>query len=409
MRRLTHISALLALLALPALTARGELQWHFAASLQTPRMGHCAAAIGGRIYVFGGMAAQRRMEITNSVEIYDSNRDQWTDGEPLPRPLYQATAVVVGQRIYVFGGTTARGPSDLVYAYDPPDDRFAVVGRMPTSRRAMGAVMVGRRVLVTGGIAGRQEYLRSGFWWQPDDTAHWETAPELNSPGAGFGLAYNGVTWAVGGMYFGPLNRVEVLRNGEWEELPRAARLPEPRGELGAAFIYDTLLVVAGGIDPRGPTSEVFGFNTRVSRWLRLPPMADTRISFPLVALDGRLYAIGGSLRGENHMGDLLASVEILAPANVVGDEPQGTVPTRIAAQIWPNPVNGLVNFVIPRGFARLELVDLQGRSVVAAPLAPSGGRWVWNAAQAPAGYYTLLLFTPAGKALPAGGLTVLK
>ncbi len=406
-----YISRLFLLFFLSGASAPAQAEWNWeqVAPLKTPRMGHCTVVFGNRIYVFGGMTFRRHLEISRSVEIYNPIDDEWTEGEPLPIPLYQATAVVNGQFIYILGGTTNGGSPNLeVYVFDPINSRYSGSHRLPNPRWAMGSISVRERILVIGGVSGRQEYHRDGYWWNPD-SVRWIAAPRLNHPSAGFGLAFNGMCWAVGGMSFGPTNRVEVLRNESWELLPRRSNLPEPRGELGVTFLGDTMLIAAGGIGHAGVSSEVFALATDSLTWSRLPQLIEARAQFSLVTLRGRVFAIGGSNQNPNQMGFILSSVEVYKNSNEVDPSIDPMLPTKFQSSIFPNPTNGIVTIYIPHSANRLQLLDLTGRIIMDRQALNHNNFWSEDVSRYPDGSYQVIYFDAGGIAHHAGGLTVLK
>lgn len=102
--------------------------WTPCASLNTPRRLHGAAALGGKLYVFGGShgnGAVDAKEKTESVECYLPEEDRWEPRCPLPRPMNVA-AVAVGVFIYVlpYGG-------DAMWRYDPSSDSYEDMGPLP--------------------------------------------------------------------------------------------------------------------------------------------------------------------------------------------------------------------------------------------------------------------------------------
>ena len=62
-----------------------------------------------------------------------------------------------------------------------------------------------------------------------------------------------------------------------------------------------------------GASAEVFDPSS--GRWTELPPMASVRCEFCAIALDGKLYAVGGEHRG----GHVLASTEVFEPRMAFG------------------------------------------------------------------------------------------
>jgi hypothetical protein len=371
-------------------------------------MGFATAVVDGRIYVFGGMTRHRRMEISPQAEVYDPARNSWRELRPLPVPLYQATATAMGPLIFILGGATQNGMNQNLLIYNTILDTCIRVGHVPAARRGMGAITVGRRILVIGGIVDRQRYEGSGYWFDPDSTL-WREAPAMNNPSAGFGLAFAGNLWVVGGMSVGPLRRVEALVNGSWRELPRVGQLPEPRGELSAAVLEDTLLIAAGGIGQQGSSNDVFAFNTNEMGWVRIAPMRSPRVEFALVAVGNRLYAIGGNERGGNEMGELLSSVEVLTRENSIIDDGNPLLPDRVEVVIWPNPFNHTVHLALPQGFVGYQIFDLTGRSVNFTRLPIGVQRSEWSPSGLASGSYSLMIYNAEGRSSFGGAITLQK
>ena len=77
----------------------------------TPKFSHCAAAVGGRCYLWGGVVQDflgiDRKKLVSTVEIFDPNLETWkyvlTTGDP-PPGLYDAACTSVLNSLYWFGG-----------------------------------------------------------------------------------------------------------------------------------------------------------------------------------------------------------------------------------------------------------------------------------------------------------------
>lgn len=390
--------------------AQDDWSWEPVAPMLLARMGHCSAAIGGKIYVFGGLVQRRQAEVTNRTEIYDPVEDLWIENTPLPVPLFQASAVTSGRFIYIIGGTVhGGGPNDDIYVFNPQTSQFSQLDRLPSPRWALGAVSIGRRVLLIGGISGRQDYHRDGYWWNIDSLG-WTASPRLNHPSAGFGLAFNGAVWAVGGMSFGPMDRVEVLRDRKWELMPRARSLPEPRGELGVAFFEDTLLIAAGGIGRGGAAADVFVLATNDTLgWDRLPGLLQSRAEFSLVALQDGVYAIGGGTGGGERLNTILSSVEVLKRASSVPDNDNRSQIKPSQIVVYPNPTNNSYRIILPQSVVRIQLLDVNGRLIYDRFRLPSIRTIRESSSNLPAGQYHIVTFDAEGIRTLSGGLTVIK
>ena len=76
--------------------------------MQVARSGACAAELGGRLYVCGGLGREGALR---SVEIFDPDTGRWEQGPTLRGPRFSAACCVLGERLYVMGGCAdaARG------------------------------------------------------------------------------------------------------------------------------------------------------------------------------------------------------------------------------------------------------------------------------------------------------------
>ena len=100
--------------------ARGN-PWSSRAPLGDPRQEVGVAALGGKVYVIGGIRAN--VTTADTVEAYDPNTDTWVFVSPLPVGLHHSGAAALNGKIYVIGGFSnlAFTPVDLVFDFQ----RFA--------------------------------------------------------------------------------------------------------------------------------------------------------------------------------------------------------------------------------------------------------------------------------------------
>lgn len=82
--------------------------WEAAAPLPTARSGIAAAALGGRIYVFGGEGPSGTFA---ENEVYDPATNTWTAAAPMPTARHGLGAAVSSGVIYVIGGGPTPGLS----------------------------------------------------------------------------------------------------------------------------------------------------------------------------------------------------------------------------------------------------------------------------------------------------------
>ena len=76
--------------------------------MPTTRSGIGAAAVQGKLYVFGGEATEGTFE---ENEVYDPTLNQWETAPPMPTARHGIGVVSLGNRIYVLAGGPNPGGS----------------------------------------------------------------------------------------------------------------------------------------------------------------------------------------------------------------------------------------------------------------------------------------------------------
>jgi hypothetical protein len=91
-------------------------------------------------------------------QIYDTETDSWTMGEPVPNPVTNAVAgVTTGEfapkRIYVLGGRIngAGSESNFNQVYNPEADSWEVGAAMPTARYSFAVAVINDTLYALGG------------------------------------------------------------------------------------------------------------------------------------------------------------------------------------------------------------------------------------------------------------------
>jgi len=94
--------------------------WATKAKLPTARGGLATAALGTKIYTFGGEGNQAASQrgIYNQTEMYDTETDTWTKLSPMKTPRHGTAAAAEGGKIYIPGGGTSSGLGTDVSLFD---------------------------------------------------------------------------------------------------------------------------------------------------------------------------------------------------------------------------------------------------------------------------------------------------
>ncbi|MFN3610355.1 MAG: kelch repeat-containing protein [Hyphomonas sp.] len=87
-------------------------------------------------------------------EVYDAREDRWRTAAPMPQAQGGLAAAALGGKLYAFGGEffdNGGGVYREAWVYDPASDAWAAIAPMPHPRHGLGAVTVESAIYVIGG------------------------------------------------------------------------------------------------------------------------------------------------------------------------------------------------------------------------------------------------------------------
>src|SRR5436190_2103288 len=99
---------------------------------------------------------------TGAVYVFDATSGKWAKKKSMPEPAHHVMAAALNGKIYVFGGfvsptgagQAAEGgwqPTNASWVYDPQSDAWTALAPMPTPRGAGSAVALSGKLYVIGG------------------------------------------------------------------------------------------------------------------------------------------------------------------------------------------------------------------------------------------------------------------
>ncbi|BDA44522.1 Acyl-CoA-binding domain-containing protein 4 [Coccomyxa sp. Obi] len=220
--------------------------------------GHAACAVRDKIYMFGGRQNRKYLQRTY---VFDTGRGAWKCPKKSPTDppgLFGHTLTSVGQHgIYLFGGQ-GKKPSNAVYSLDPDTITWAHVdtkGERPDCRQGHSAV--------------------------------WDFADSLIVFG---GLSATSV-----------FNDVHVLSlsTGYWSRPQCIGQPPPKRYGHSAVMVASNLMLVFGGCSAQGAFyNDLYLLNTATFRWHRMGGVGaqpSARYGHACSAAAGRVIIHGGS------------------------------------------------------------------------------------------------------------------
>lgn len=159
-------------------------KWQQLPSMKQPRWACASVAVGGFIYVFGGIGSTKQKDPRlDSAERYNINTKKWEDLPRMPTKRTAFSAVAVENKIYIIGGYNGEKWLASVQVFDIQSQTWhdTPVPDMPTARSGCAAVAVGFLIVVTGGRENMNNNLSSV---EVLDTTknQWKTLSKISVP-----------------------------------------------------------------------------------------------------------------------------------------------------------------------------------------------------------------------------------
>jgi N-acetylneuraminic acid mutarotase len=297
MRRIAMTAGLLGALLPAAAQAQGPGVWTTKTSLPAARNEVAAAAVNGKLYVFGGsIAGQSDLKRT---EEYDPASNKWTARADMPYGGSHMIAVALNNKVYVVGGFKgARHANALSDAaeYDPAKNTWRSLAPLSSPRGSVALAAVRGKVHAIG---GRGMDLKTTTVHQVLDpaTGKWsDAAPMTKARDHTATIAVDGKIHMIGGRFDEPKDTTDVHEvfdpaTNAWTSAPA---LPTRRSSLAVAY-YKGMILVLGGETTTASQIENEGFDVKAGKWAKLAPLPSPRHGIAGTAVGNVAYFAGGA------------------------------------------------------------------------------------------------------------------
>lgn len=190
------------------------------------------------------------------VSATEPSKEAWTVAAPAPNQRGEVAAAMVDGKIYIIGGFTPFGVTGRVDVYDPATNTWGERSPMPAELHHVGVGVVDGKLYAIGGFDGLMFWTPSKAVWEYDPKKdRWHSKQEMPTARGALGVAvWEGKVYAIGGLTETPFGRENVDAND----------------------VYD-------------PAAD---------RWESKAPLPLGRDHLAVVALDGKIHAIGGRKPG---------------------------------------------------------------------------------------------------------------
>jgi N-acetylneuraminic acid mutarotase len=164
----------------------GELTWTMRADLPRPVAGYMGVEIEEKLIVAGGSYwVEGKKHWTAQVQIFDPQKNVWSEGVPMPEPRSDAAAATLDGVFYTFGGGSDTEVRRDALSFHGRRWQRIPAAALPEPRLYAVAIACRDSIYVVGGLSRPQDYttVTDTFWrWRPGE-AGWEVLPRLPGPG----------------------------------------------------------------------------------------------------------------------------------------------------------------------------------------------------------------------------------
>jgi N-acetylneuraminic acid mutarotase len=290
-----------------------------------PRQEHSTVLLNSSSFaiVGGVIPTETGVNTTALVQLYNIPSNTWTTLAPLPVALNHPNAAAVDGKIYVLGGLAAasdgawRGTPQS-WVYDPKANKWSALEPMPASE-ARGSAAVGvynELIFLAGGMSvlepvagGKQETVNTvsafdtelGKWVTLPETAKWMPEGRDHAGAA----VVDTKLYVLGGRERGQANvkgSVLAISLGRLDVGWRTVKgvMPTPRGGVASAKLGRKVYTLGGEGNlvegSKGVFNQVEVYDAAKDTWEVLAPMKVPRHGTGAVAVDGKIFVPGGGV-----------------------------------------------------------------------------------------------------------------
>jgi N-acetylneuraminic acid mutarotase len=278
--------------------------WTNASPMPTPRSEITATRLGDTIYVFGGFDTSGQP--TDIVEAYSVKDNTWSQVAPLPHALHHTAASSFNGKIYVVGGylDSQWTPSNRLFIYDPLTNQWQEGKSMPTARGALTANFINGILYAVG---GHQSFTNDGILatneaYDPLSDTWTSKIPMPTARHHAASAVADGKLYVIGGRIVGISATVNINANemydpnkNSWVISSSLEPMPSKRSGIAAASLSDSSsFYVFGGEEPSKTFNNNEKYDPKSNKWTIETPMPTARHGLAAVAIDDKIYVIGG-------------------------------------------------------------------------------------------------------------------
>ena len=284
-----------------------SIQWTTGKDSPIVRAEAVGAAVGGKLYVFGGFdnegSETTSIPLQHRCDVYDPATNTWTRLTDFPEPFSHSGPAIVGTDLWFVGGYVGNHPgpgTTHVWIYHTTNDTWTRGPDLPVARGAGSAALVGHTIYITGGMdMTRTNEMPSTYALDLNNlSAGWvRKADNPNGRNHVAAASLGGFYYEIGGQHGqedaedaqSEVDRYDPNTN-KWTKV---ASLPVGLGHVtGDALVYDGRIILVGGdLKHNDPQRSIYSYDPAANKWSLLALLPAAR-STPVVGIIGNKLVV---------------------------------------------------------------------------------------------------------------------
>ena len=249
--------------------------------------------------IFVGEFNSFKVTVLEPLPLPEEPEGKWSPRKPSITAVTNAATATLNDELYVCGGTTLSGPTLNSYRYNPFQDEWSEIAKLPFTISVENAAAVPYEDKIYVFSEGNAAF------YDPESDSWTLVEPMPTARGGAMAEVLGNNIYVIGGIDSNgaSLTTVEVFqpKNGTW--FNPATPLQTPRANSGSAVLSEKIYIVGGrtreanGTEITLPTVEVFDPQSPAGgAWSNAAEMSMARQSMTVGRVSGRLQVVGGEL-----------------------------------------------------------------------------------------------------------------
>lgn len=273
--------------------------------LSAPRTESAGVTVGDKFYIGGGLNSIGKT--LSDFYVYDGVTDKWKELKNLPFPVNHEGVTTDGKYIYLVGGFAPLSirihgfmlanwvPYDMLYRYDPANNTWMQLSKMPEARGAGGIAYGEGKIWYTGGINPNKKISASLFSYSIKEDK-WEILTPMKHARDHMRMEYHkGNLYAISGREDDLRYNLEYLEryNIEKKEWLTLEPIPTPRGGF-SSIVYNDKIYTFGGENVWSCYDKIEVYDINSGKWSVLAGLPEARHGIISGNINGSIHLISG-------------------------------------------------------------------------------------------------------------------